>query len=373
VTTIRLAADLRPASIPALSLRGLLLASLLASCDGGAGGGGGTTPPDLAPHDRRDAPSQRDAKEGATEAGRADGLPSCPSAPCAAYPIICVHGFRGGSDDFTSLLEALSSQDPRYSGYNLAGITDHKKWAAGSVPRRKWLFAFDYYLDLGTDKRETYSAGAGRIGSNPKNVCTSPSGKGHLIADATSYDTGYRHEYAQDLADFVDSVLRATGAKQVDFVAHSMGGIVVRSYLSYYGGAKVARRVLFLASPTKGIKAVAWLETINIGQPTWMSTHEVAELDAGSVLSKIHFTRCGDTSLEQVGFGTGLLADEELSPPSTEYYVLWGGSDVTVSQTEAHNPLALTEEKVPAVSHSGILSAQATLQKAMSLLGGKAP
>lgn len=49
----------------------------------------------------------------------------------------------------------------------------------------------------------------------------------------------------------IDEVCAATGAQQVILIAHSMGGLVCRSYLSRYGIAQVAQ-LITLASPHQG-------------------------------------------------------------------------------------------------------------------------
>ncbi|WP_267467578.1 esterase/lipase family protein [Nocardia transvalensis] len=49
--------------------------------------------------------------------------------------------------------------------------------------------------------------------------------------------TGDIDESTRQLATFVDRVLAATGADQVDMIAHSQGGLEARRYLKFEGGA----------------------------------------------------------------------------------------------------------------------------------------
>ncbi|MFI9509595.1 esterase/lipase family protein [Nocardia sp. NPDC052566] len=49
--------------------------------------------------------------------------------------------------------------------------------------------------------------------------------------------TGDIDESSGQLATFVDRVLAATGADQVDMIAHSQGGLEARQYIKFHGGA----------------------------------------------------------------------------------------------------------------------------------------
>lgn len=56
---------------------------------------------------------------------------------------------------------------------------------------------------------------------------------------------------ADDLASYINAVLRTTGAKKVNIVAHSMGGIVTTGYLAKYGDAKL-NKVVTCGTPFLG-------------------------------------------------------------------------------------------------------------------------
>ncbi|WP_225731170.1 MULTISPECIES: triacylglycerol lipase [unclassified Nocardia] len=49
--------------------------------------------------------------------------------------------------------------------------------------------------------------------------------------------TGYIEDSAAQLATFVDRVRAVTGTAQVDVIGHSQGGVVIRQYLKFNGGA----------------------------------------------------------------------------------------------------------------------------------------
>lgn len=57
---------------------------------------------------------------------------------------------------------------------------------------------------------------------------------------------------AQQLSDYVDQVLAATGASQVDIVGHSQGGMMPRYYLKFLGGAAKVHTLVGIAPSNHG-------------------------------------------------------------------------------------------------------------------------
>ena len=63
---------------------------------------------------------------------------------------------------------------------------------------------------------------------------------------------GDLHLQAEVLDEAVGAALERTGARSVDVVGYSAGGVVARLWVKEYGGGSVARRVLTLGSPHHG-------------------------------------------------------------------------------------------------------------------------
>jgi triacylglycerol esterase/lipase EstA (alpha/beta hydrolase family) len=69
------------------------------------------------------------------------------------------------------------------------------------------------------------------------------------------YGVGDIRESAAQLASFVDQVLAATGAAEVDLVGHSQGGMMPRYYLKYLGGAAKVHTLVGLSPSNHGTTA----------------------------------------------------------------------------------------------------------------------
>jgi pimeloyl-ACP methyl ester carboxylesterase len=60
-------------------------------------------------------------------------------------------------------------------------------------------------------------------------------------------------ESAKSLAVFIERVVAHTGAKEIDLVCHSLGGLVARTYVDLMDGHRYVQRVVTLGTPHCGI------------------------------------------------------------------------------------------------------------------------
>lgn len=82
-------------------------------------------------------------------------------------------------------------------------------------------------------------------------------GKDATVFDLPGNGTGDLDAQAADLGDTVHRVLQRTGAKSVDVVGYSAGGVVARLWVRDHGGASQARRIVTLGSPQHGTDVAA--------------------------------------------------------------------------------------------------------------------
>ena len=68
--------------------------------------------------------------------------------------------------------------------------------------------------------------------------------------------TGPVADSARELAPFVDAVLAATGARQVDVVGHSQGGMMPRYWIQFLGGAKKVDDLVGIAPSNHGTQGL---------------------------------------------------------------------------------------------------------------------
>lgn len=130
---------------------------------------------------------------------------------------------------------------------------------------------------------------------------------------------------AADLAEYVDAVLEATGADQVDMVGHSQGGLLARQYLKFNGGAEKVGTLVTLGATNHGT-------TLN-GLGTLSRTIGDLGLDLEPGLNYI----IGEAGIQQVYDSpllTALNADGDTMPGVT-YTVIGSRYDTTTTPYEA--------------------------------------
>jgi triacylglycerol esterase/lipase EstA (alpha/beta hydrolase family) len=129
------------------------------------------------------------------------------------------------------------------------------------------------------------------------------------------YATGDIARSAQQLSDFVDRVLAATGASKVDLVGHSQGGMMPRYYIKHLGGASKVKRLVGLAPSNHGT-------TLN-------GLFTLASYFPGS---DVLLTDCPACQQQEAGspFITSLNAGSE-TDPAVNYTVIESANDEVVT------------------------------------------
>lgn len=147
-------------------------------------------------------------------------------------------------------------------------------------------------------------------------------------------------ESAVELGAFVDEVLDATGASQVDIVGHSQGGMMPRYYMKFLGGAPKVDRLVGLAPSNHGstflglnrLPGVPELTALGLGQAVMDQQYDsefIAELNEG-----------GET-LPGVTYTVIVTKYDEVVTPYHSQFL--NGENVTNIVLQDHCPLNLSE------------------------------
>lgn len=192
-------------------------------------------------------------------------------------------------------------------------------------------------------KREGYCVFARNYGSYRYGLGVFPAIKGLASIRSSAAETGA----------FVDRVLRETGAKQVDLVGFSQGGLVARAYLRYNGGANPAdpsqnkvHSVIGLASANHGGNAwsltrwVQWFQKWKQVRDIWGPSS--VDLTEGSpFLSDINRGSQTEPGVNYTMIGTTL---DEISLPYTKSF-LTAGPGATVNNVTVQDgcPIDLSD------------------------------
>lgn len=128
-----------------------------------------------------------------------------------------------------------------------------------------------------------------------------------------------------ELKTFVDKVLAATGARQVDLVGHSEGTVMPQYYLKFRGGAAKVDKYVAMTPLYKG--------TTLDGLGTLITTAEKAFPQLAGPISKLVATQCGSCEefLPGSPFLTKLYQDGVYAVPGVTYTTIMTKYDELVT------------------------------------------
>ncbi|MBN1694552.1 alpha/beta fold hydrolase [candidate division WOR-3 bacterium] len=197
------------------------------------------------------------------------------------YPIIFVHGIQGDPRPIiawgtwnhpNSAMNKIVNSG--YGGYKW-GLREYG-WNADQCLKTtqlqstsgdpKRIYHFSYYYGDGSYM--------GVIGGH---------GRYYPMSYAYDYQVSEGNSsYAQLLADFINKVLAATSAPKVDIVAHSMGGVVARAAIAWYGCENKVGKLLTVGTPNNTYYVNDFVEAIVAnwfpGYQDWQKKGELLEL-----------------------------------------------------------------------------------------------
>ncbi len=194
--------------------------------------------------------------------------------------------------------------DIKYGGY-IAGTSlncDKDTYLSSTGGNKKIIYNFSFYHPDGE---------MGVIGSNGQLECdfvTNILGSTYRKSEIDQDDWVFGYDYsnnpyinpcpssgdkwAENLSVFIDKVLNATGASEVDVVTHSMGALVVRAAMKYYGCENKIRKILTIAAPNhfydSSLPVKIWSTFSK--DPNWMVFGEDWEMSADNSTGESNIT-----------------------------------------------------------------------------------
>lgn len=134
------------------------------------------------------------------------------------------------------------------------------------------------------------------------------------------YATAPVKDSAKELAPFVDAVRSATGAKQVDLVGHSQGGMMPRYYMGFLGGAKYVHQLVGIAPSNHGTEGVILPPPDLVPTPDYTAAGcaACADQQAGSPFMK-ELNSIGDTVAGPAYTVISTTHDEVVIPYNSQF------------------------------------------------------
>ena len=134
------------------------------------------------------------------------------------------------------------------------------------------------------------------------------------------YATAPVADSAQELAPFVDAVRASTGAKKVDLVGHSQGGMMPRYYMGFLGGANNVNKLIGIAPSNHGTEGVIVPPPGFVADPnyTGLGCAACADQQAGSAFMQ-KLNSIGDTVAGPSYTVISTVHDEVVIPYNSQF------------------------------------------------------
>ncbi|MEA3549170.1 esterase/lipase family protein [Pseudarthrobacter sp. C1] len=134
------------------------------------------------------------------------------------------------------------------------------------------------------------------------------------------YATAPVADSAKELAPFVDAVRAATGAKKVDLVGHSQGGMMPRYYMGFLGGAKNVNQLVGIAPSNHGTEGVILPPPDVVADPNYtaLGCAACADQQAGSPFMQ-ELNSIGDTVAGPSYTVISTVYDEVVIPYNSQF------------------------------------------------------
>lgn len=182
------------------------------------------------------------------------------------------------------------------------------------------------------------------------------------------YGTGSIEASAPVLASFVTKVRRSTGARQVDIVGHSQGGLMPRWYMDFLGGARFVHMLVGLAPSNHGTSALGF--AVLIADLELLGLPSLADLGCPSCDEQL----AGSTFLQTLDAGGDTV-------PGPRYVVIESAFDEVVTPyqsafltgTRVQDILLQDQCDDDFTDHLGILYDPNALADVMNVLGPDSP